>query len=178
MFQVSAFIDILPFCQCVVTACCRVGRTFLRAGGSRRENARERLAPDRMPSKRGQEDERGRQVVAQRAGRWLEITPSPFPHETEGVNRIKAVLPNHAPFRAWSNFEFRDGHGKWHEIDLVAPGRRRLHLVQPGRPRLRRQPRRLHPRAADSAPDPGRPVAGELAAWRPEPATRGRKTRA
>ncbi len=68
--------------------------------------------------------------MAQQAGRWLEITPSPFPHESEGLNRIKAVLPNHAPFRAWSNFEFRDSHGKWHEIDLLVLGRRRLHLVE------------------------------------------------
>jgi serine/threonine protein kinase len=68
--------------------------------------------------------------VAQQAGRWLEITPSPFAHESEGLNRVKAVLPNHAPFRAWSNFEFRDGHGKWHEVDLLVLGRRRLHLVE------------------------------------------------
>ncbi|MGI8537754.1 MAG: NERD domain-containing protein, partial [Mycobacteriales bacterium] len=68
--------------------------------------------------------------MAQQVGRWLEITPSPFPHESEGLNRIKAVLPNHAPFRAWSNFEFRDSHGKWHEIDLLVLGRRRLHLVE------------------------------------------------
>ena len=91
---------------------------------------RARLARDKMRSERGREDERGSQVVAQQVGRWLEITPSPFPHEAEGLNRVKAVLPDHAPFRAWSNFEFRDGHGKWHEIDLLVLGRRRLHLVE------------------------------------------------
>jgi serine/threonine protein kinase len=68
--------------------------------------------------------------VAQQAGRWLEITPSPFAHESEGLNRVKAFMPNHAPFRAWTNFEFRDGHGKWHEVDLLLLGRRRLHLVE------------------------------------------------
>jgi cell wall-associated NlpC family hydrolase len=52
---------------------------------------------------------------------------SPFAHESEGLNRVKAVLPHHAPFRAWSHFEFRDGHGKWHEVDLLVLGRRRLH---------------------------------------------------
>ena len=40
------------------------------------------------------------------------------------------MLPANAPFRAWSNFEFRDGHGKWHEVDLLVLGRRRLHLVE------------------------------------------------
>lgn len=62
--------------------------------------------------------------------RWLEITPSPFAHELEGLNRVRASLPNHAPYRAWSNFEFRDGQGKWHEVDLLVLGRRRLHLVE------------------------------------------------
>ncbi len=62
--------------------------------------------------------------------RWLEITPSQFPHEAEGLARIRTLLPDTAPFRAWSNFEFRDGHGKWHEVDLLVLGRRRLHLVE------------------------------------------------
>ena len=43
---------------------------------------------------------------------------------------VRALLPGNAPFRAWSNFEFRDGHGKWHEVDLLVLGRRRLHLVE------------------------------------------------
>jgi len=68
--------------------------------------------------------------VAQEAPRWLEITPSQFPHEAEGLARIHTLLPDAAPFRAWSNFEFRDGHGKWHEVDLLVLGRRRLHLVE------------------------------------------------
>lgn len=64
------------------------------------------------------------------APRWLEITPSQFPHEAEGLARVRKLLPDSAPFRAWSNFEFRDGHGKWHEVDLLVLGRRRLHLVE------------------------------------------------
>lgn len=68
--------------------------------------------------------------MTMQSGRWAEITPSPFAHESEGLNRVRAALPNHAPFRAWSNFEFRDGHGKWHEVDLLVLGRRRLHLVE------------------------------------------------
>ena len=70
------------------------------------------------------------QGCCDRAGRWPEITPSPFPHELEGLNRIKTVLPQHAPFRAWSNSEFRDGHGKWHEVDLLVLGRRELHVIE------------------------------------------------
>lgn len=62
--------------------------------------------------------------------RWTEVTPSQFTHETEGLNLIKALLPPRDPFRAWSNFEFRDGNGRWHEVDLLVIGQRRIHLVE------------------------------------------------
>lgn len=62
--------------------------------------------------------------------RWTEVTPSPFPHEQEGLDQIRALLPDVQPFRAWSDVEFRDGQGKWHEVDLLVLGRRRLHLVE------------------------------------------------
>ena len=62
--------------------------------------------------------------------RWTEVTRSAFPHEAEGLNLVRAVLPSRDPFRAWSNFEFRDSHGRWHEVDLLVLGERRLHLVE------------------------------------------------
>jgi serine/threonine protein kinase len=68
--------------------------------------------------------------VAQRVERWVEVTPSQFTHEAEGLRIIRDLLPSTAPFRAWSNLEFRDAYGKWHEVDLVVLGRRRLHLVE------------------------------------------------
>jgi serine/threonine protein kinase len=68
--------------------------------------------------------------VAQRVERWIEVTPSQFTHEAEGINIIRDLLPKNAPFRAWSNLEFRDDYGKWHEVDLVVLGRRRLHLIE------------------------------------------------
>jgi serine/threonine protein kinase len=68
--------------------------------------------------------------VARRVERWIEVTPSQFTHEAEGLNIIRGLLPKNTPFRAWSNLEFRDGYGKWHEVDLVVLGRRRLHLVE------------------------------------------------
>jgi hypothetical protein len=68
--------------------------------------------------------------VAQRVQRWMEVTPSQFTHEAEGLNVVRGLLPDQPPFRAWSNFEFRDSHGKWHEVDLLVLGRRRLHLVE------------------------------------------------
>jgi serine/threonine protein kinase len=64
------------------------------------------------------------------APRWVEVTPSPFPHEAEGLRLVREVLPQTSPYRAWSNVEFRDGQGKWHEVDLIVLGQRRLHLVE------------------------------------------------
>ncbi len=62
--------------------------------------------------------------------RWTEVTRSQFTHEAEGLGLVRALLPQRDPFRAWSNFEFRDNHGKWHEVDLLVVGQRRLHLVE------------------------------------------------
>ncbi|SOD73546.1 nuclease-like protein [Jatrophihabitans sp. GAS493] len=62
--------------------------------------------------------------------RWHEISPSPFSHERDGLARLREMLPDAAPFHAWTNFEFRDGQGKWHEIDALVLGERRLHLVE------------------------------------------------
>ena len=64
------------------------------------------------------------------APRWVEVTPSPFPHEAEGLGIARDMLPQTSPYRAWSNVEFRDGQGKWHEVDLIVLGQRRLHLVE------------------------------------------------
>ena len=68
--------------------------------------------------------------MPQQGQRWIEVTPSQFTHEAEGLNYVRSLLPHSPPFRAWSNFEFRDGQGKWHEVDLLVLGRRRLHLVE------------------------------------------------
>jgi hypothetical protein len=62
--------------------------------------------------------------------RWVEVSRSQFAHEGEGLRVIRSLLPDQPPFRAWSNFEFRDNHGHWHEVDLLVPGRRRPHLIE------------------------------------------------
>ncbi|MGV2383883.1 MAG UNVERIFIED_CONTAM: BREX system serine/threonine kinase PglW [Thermobifida fusca] len=68
--------------------------------------------------------------MRQDTSRWVEVTRSQFTHEAEGLAIIRDLLPPVSPYRAWSNFEFRDNHGKWHEVDLLVLGRRRLHLVE------------------------------------------------
>lgn len=62
--------------------------------------------------------------------RWREVSASEFAHEREGLAHVRELLPDRKPFRAWSNFEFRDLAGKWHEVDLLVLGELRLHLVE------------------------------------------------
>ncbi|MFE9407307.1 BREX system serine/threonine kinase PglW [Streptomyces sp. NPDC006704] len=62
--------------------------------------------------------------------RWHEVSKSEFPHERAGLALVRELLPDRPPFQAWSNFEFRDRQGKWHEVDLLVLGESRLHLVE------------------------------------------------
>ncbi|MGN7158135.1 protein kinase domain-containing protein [Dietzia cercidiphylli] len=68
--------------------------------------------------------------MADRNERWVEVSKSTFAHETAGLDLIRQLLPVATPYRAWTNFEFMDNHGQWHEIDALVLGRRRLHLVE------------------------------------------------
>lgn len=64
------------------------------------------------------------------ASRWVEVTSSQFPHEADGLEIVRGLLPDETPYRAWSNFEFRDAHGRWHEVDLLVLARDGFHLVE------------------------------------------------
>lgn len=62
--------------------------------------------------------------------RWVEVSQSQFTHETEGLLYLKSKLPEHSPYRAWTNFEFRDSKGRWHEVDALVLTQSRLNLVE------------------------------------------------
>ena len=68
--------------------------------------------------------------VARSDERWIEVSKSAFPHEAEGLAMLRNIVPDAPPYRAWTNFEFMDNHGQWHEIDALVLGRRRLHLIE------------------------------------------------
>ncbi|WP_051714485.1 protein kinase domain-containing protein [Nocardia rhamnosiphila] len=68
--------------------------------------------------------------MAQNDDRWVEVSKSAFPHEADGLSMLRYVVPKASPYRAWTNFEFMDNHGQWHEVDALVLGRRRLHLVE------------------------------------------------
>ncbi len=51
--------------------------------------------------------------------RWNVITPSQYEWERRALDFIKAGLPDHDPYRAWSNFEFQTSDGAIYEVDLL-----------------------------------------------------------
>lgn len=62
--------------------------------------------------------------------RWVEVSPSEFEHETQGLAYLRDRLPGETPYRAWTNFEFRDSQGRWHEVDAMILTRNTLHIVE------------------------------------------------
>ena len=61
---------------------------------------------------------------------WSEVEPSQFAWEREALAFLKAGLPNHEPYRAWSNFEFVADDGSVNEVDALVIGRPGLFLVE------------------------------------------------
>ncbi|HHV21224.1 MAG TPA: BREX system serine/threonine kinase PglW [Propionibacterium sp.] len=62
--------------------------------------------------------------------RWIEVTPSAHEHEQAGLDALRTLIPDVDPFHVWTNFEFKDSTGRWHECDALVLGRRRLHLIE------------------------------------------------
>ncbi len=61
--------------------------------------------------------------------RWKVISPSVYQHERGALDFLKAGLPDHEPYRAWSNFEFPDG-GRIYEVDALVLTKQGLWLVE------------------------------------------------
>lgn len=55
---------------------------------------------------------------------------SPWPHEREALAFVRSRLPNHEPYRAWSNVEFIAGDGSVNEVDLLVVTPRGFFLVE------------------------------------------------
>ncbi len=62
--------------------------------------------------------------------RWKEITPSEFPWEREALAFVRERLPDHEPYRAWSNFEFIAQNGSINEVDLLVLTPKGFFLVE------------------------------------------------
>jgi hypothetical protein len=64
------------------------------------------------------------------SGRWVEVTPSRFPHERAGLEHVRALFPDHEPYRAWTNLEIITDRGRSLEVDLLVLGPGGLYLIE------------------------------------------------
>lgn len=62
--------------------------------------------------------------------RWNIITPSQYEHERNALDFVRAGLPDHDPYRAWSNFEFQTDDGAIYEVDLLVLTKQGFWLVE------------------------------------------------
>jgi serine/threonine protein kinase len=51
--------------------------------------------------------------------RWTVVSASSYEWEREALEFLREHLPDHDPWRAWSNFEFVDDEGRVNEVDLL-----------------------------------------------------------
>jgi serine/threonine protein kinase len=76
-------------------------------------------------------------TTAMTATRWITITPSQYPWERAALDFVRDGLPDHDPYRAWSNFEFQAADGAIYEVDLLVLTKQGFWLVEiksrPGR---------------------------------------------
>ena len=49
--------------------------------------------------------------------RWTGVSQSAFAWERDALDFARRCLPDHDPWRAWSNFEFIDDEGRVNEVD-------------------------------------------------------------
>jgi len=62
--------------------------------------------------------------------RWKIITPSQYEHERRGLDFLRERLPDHDPYRAWSNFEFQTNDGAIYEVDLLVLTKQGFWLIE------------------------------------------------
>ncbi len=65
-----------------------------------------------------------------KSGRWQEISKSQYAWEREALEFVREGLPDHEPFRAWSNFEFIADDGTINEVDVLVLGPGGFFLVE------------------------------------------------
>ena len=87
------------------------------------------------------------------SSRWQAITDSEFPWERDALAFVRDRLPDHDPYRVWSNFEFIADDGSINEVDLLVLTPKGFYLVEiKSRPGIVEGAVRLHQMAAGSLP--------------------------
>ena len=62
--------------------------------------------------------------------RWQTVAESEFPWERAALAFVRERLPDHEPYRAWSNFEFLADDGSLNEVDLLLLTPKGFYLVE------------------------------------------------
>ena len=62
--------------------------------------------------------------------RWVEVTPSRFPHERNGLEYVRAALPDQDPYRAWTGVEIITDRGRSLDVDLLVIGPAGIYVVE------------------------------------------------
>jgi Nuclease-related domain len=58
-------------------------------------------------------------TILDKTGRGTAVSQSAFEWEREALDFLRQHLPDHDPWRAWSNFEFIDDEGRVNEVDVL-----------------------------------------------------------
>ena len=61
---------------------------------------------------------------------WDVITTSSHPHEQRGLEFLWSNLPDHEPYKGWSNFEFTGLDGSQNEVDALVVSKQGLFLLE------------------------------------------------
>jgi serine/threonine protein kinase len=62
--------------------------------------------------------------------RWFQERPSDYPHEQDGLDHVRRLMPNAEPYRSWATFSFTAASGRINECDLLIAVPGGLHLVE------------------------------------------------
>lgn len=61
---------------------------------------------------------------------WTTVTPSQYPWEQAALDHLRSALPDHGPYRVWSNFELTAEDGSINEIDALVMTPQGLFLME------------------------------------------------
>ena len=73
---------------------------------------------------------RGLQSMPNARSRWVEVPASQCPWEREALAVPREGLPDHEPWRAWSNLQVTAQDGSVNEVDALVVGRTGQFLIE------------------------------------------------
>ncbi|MCJ7859482.1 NERD domain-containing protein [Corynebacterium kalidii] len=68
--------------------------------------------------------------MEQSSKRWIEVTPSEFVHERDGLEHLARAVPDQAPYYVFSNFTFQGDNGRRFEVDALVISPAQVNLIE------------------------------------------------